>query len=130
MKTTGAPSTKPPAVIGRFRASLTGAWAPPVRMPVVACGDCGEFCADAWGTPEAKHGTNKKSKIQQDGFACRRARSIGPVQRRHDSRLREKNGSKDPSLQLGVLPIYLVPGGFAGAGCCSSAHFSSSAVAL
>src|SRR5437660_371043 len=42
-KTTGAPSTKPPAVMGRDFASFTGAWAPPVDMPegLTGAGDCG-----------------------------------------------------------------------------------------
>src|SRR5580658_1078078 len=45
-KTTGAPSTKPPAVIGRDRASFTGACATPVLMPL-CCGESPRsgFCA-------------------------------------------------------------------------------------
>src|SRR5207245_9797074 len=49
-KTTGAPSTKPPAVIGREWESLVGAWMPPVDMPEGRgsgfCGLSGVDCED------------------------------------------------------------------------------------
>src|SRR5713101_83025 len=49
IKMTGAPSTKPPAVIGRERASFTGACALPVLMPLcwlgAPCFSVGLCCA-------------------------------------------------------------------------------------
>src|ERR1051325_5522890 len=52
-KMTGAPSTKPPAVIGREWESLIGAWMPPVDMPEgrgsgTFCGLSGAVCEDCW----------------------------------------------------------------------------------
>ena len=63
-KTTGAPSTKPPAVIGRESASFTGACAAPVLIPLCrpwsACFSVG-FC---WATP------GLRSKITQRACAA------------------------------------------------------------
>ena len=50
--TIGAPSTKPPAVMGRLRASLTGANTPAVLEPPV--GEPGGCCA-AWIAPATAH---------------------------------------------------------------------------
>src|SRR5438105_10625187 len=62
-KTTGAPSTKPPAVMGRDFASFTGAWAPPVDMPegFTGAGDCG-VCGFGAGCCSNAAGAKSKSK--------------------------------------------------------------------
>src|SRR5438046_5982513 len=51
MNTTGAPSTNPPAVIGRDLESLMGAWAPPVAIPEFPAGRGGGGCACGFPSP-------------------------------------------------------------------------------
>src|SRR5882762_2511649 len=85
-KMTGAPSTKPPAVIGRDFASFTAAWAPPVDMPegFTGKGDCGvcgfggeDCCSNAAGAESKTERSNeKKAPSQFQGseeraFICR-----------------------------------------------------------
>src|SRR5437667_661492 len=73
-KTTGAPCTKPPAVMGRDFASFTGAWAPPVDMPegFTGAGDCGvcgfggmDCCSNAEGAESKTRRRNAKRALSQ-----------------------------------------------------------------
>ena len=62
-KMTGAPSTKPPAVIGRESASFTGAWAPPVLMPLCRS-RTGSFSAGfCWASPELRSNVKQMACI-------------------------------------------------------------------
>src|SRR6266404_9959238 len=95
-KTMGAPSTKPPAVMGRDFASFTGAWAPPVDMPegLLRAGDCGaggfdgEGCCPNAAGAETKAGNNhnqEKGASQFEGCEERvfiwrlRVREVRPL---------------------------------------------------
>src|SRR5260370_34920968 len=82
-KMMGAPSTKPPAVMGRDFASFTGAWAPPVDMPegFVGAGDCGVCgferggrCSNAAGAVNKTRRSEAKKAVGQcggGGVICR-----------------------------------------------------------
>src|SRR4029077_19815152 len=78
-KMIGAPSTKPPAVIGRESASFTGACAPPVLVPL-CCPRMGSFSAGfCWANPEFR------SSVTQ--MAC-----TAVARRRHADWLDRENG--------------------------------------
>src|SRR6266550_9124375 len=69
-KMTGAPSTKPPAVMGRDFASFTGAWAPPVDMPEGFtgggdCGACGFGGADCCSNARGAKSKNRSSETNK-----------------------------------------------------------------
>src|SRR6266478_1378544 len=73
-KTTGAPSTKPPAVMGRDFRSFTGAWAPPVDMPegFTGAGDCGvcgfggaDCCSNARGAKGKSRNSDTNKLVSQ-----------------------------------------------------------------
>src|SRR5207245_2356190 len=88
-KITGAPSTKPPAVMGRLSASRTGAYVPPVAAPPPA-GFCGadSCCAEKTGiianpVPASKASTEdngkkffKKRPFTFPGSAARRGKYV------------------------------------------------------
>src|SRR5882762_1987804 len=73
-KTIGAPSTNPPAVMGRDFASFTGACAPPVDIPegFTEEGDCGvcgfggeDCCSNAAGAESKTRRSNAKKTLSQ-----------------------------------------------------------------
>src|SRR5258708_34480737 len=71
-KTMGAPSTKPPAVMGRDFASFTEAWAPPVDMPEGFVG--AGCCSNAAGAENRTRRSEAKKAVSQFGecvFICR-----------------------------------------------------------
>src|SRR5579859_2964467 len=107
--------TKPPAVMGRFSESRTGAWVPPVLTPPMAWGADSGACGGCSGTapwPRTTHGEN--SSDRESRIRLRQSKQVTPlwVTPKHkgfgaDGRLgtRESRPVRLGVLDHGVAPV-------------------------